>query len=234
MHQDNLDLDVLQQQWAERDRKLDVSVRLNRQILREMCIPRARRALWRLGAMLAAGSLFWLTIVVWLGMYIGRYGSALRFLWPGVFLEVLALSALAGLIVQIGWALSVKYDQPVARIQKRLETLRMFRLRYVQGICVAMILTWAPILIIVWKVFFGTDAYRLYGVSGIVWNVLIGFAPGLACVLLWVSVSRKYGRRIGDSAFSRRFMRDIGGYNLNTAAGFLATLAKFEDENDQG
>lgn len=34
--------------------------------------------------------------------------------------------------------------------------------------------------------------------------------------------------------FGRRFMRDIGGYNLNAAADFLATLAKFEDEGDKG
>jgi hypothetical protein len=36
---------------------------------------------------------------------------------------------------------------------------------------------------------------------------------------------------IFGSALGQRFMRDIGGYNLNAAADFLATIAKFQDEN---
>lgn len=234
MVENHLDLDVLKQKWADNDRRLDASLRLNRQMLRETYTTRARHALWRLAAMLAAGSFFWLAVIVSLGIFMSRYGSMPRFLWPAIALDAFAISALAGLNVQIGLALNVKYDQPIAEIQKRLETLRMFRLRYVQGICLTMTLTWGPVVIVLMKGLFGVDTYRLFGTSWILWNVLVGLALGFGLLVLWIWVSKKYGGRIGSSAFGRRFMRDIGGYNLNAAADFLATLAKFQKENDNG
>jgi hypothetical protein len=51
-----MELDELRQKWLEHDRKLDTSIRLNRQLLREAYTRKARFALWRLGAMLVAGS----------------------------------------------------------------------------------------------------------------------------------------------------------------------------------
>jgi predicted permease len=234
MVEDHLDLDVLKEQWADNDRKLEASLRLNLQMLREMYTTRARHALWRLAAMLTAGSFFWLAVIISLGTFMARCGWTPRFLWPAVVLDIFAIAALIGLNAQIGLALNINYDQPIVEIQRRLEKLRMFRLRYTQGICLTMTLTWAPIVIVLLKGLFGMDAYRLFGTSWILWNVLFGLALGLALVALWIWLSKKYGSRIGGSAFGRRFMRDIGGYNLNAAADFLATLAKFQDENGNG
>jgi hypothetical protein len=230
MQENNLEMDVLKEKWADNDRRLEASLRLNRQMLREMYSTRARHALWRLGAMLAAGSCFWLAVIISLGAFMGKYGSAPRFLWPAVALDVFAIAALVGLNVQIGLTLNIKYDQPVAEIQKRLEALRMFRLRYAQGICLTMTLTWGPIVIVVLKGFFGLDAYRLFGTTWIAWSALFGLALGVALIILWVWLSKKYESQISNSAFGRGFMRNIGGYNLNVAADFLAILGKFEDE----
>jgi hypothetical protein len=59
---------------------------------------------------------------------------------------------------------------------------------------------------------------------------LFGLALGVALIILWVWLSKKYESQISNSAFGRGFMRNIGGYNLNVAADFLAILGKFEDE----
>jgi hypothetical protein len=230
MQQDELELDVLKAKWTDNDRRLDACLRLNRQLLREAYTRRARRALWRLGAMLAVGSFSLLAVIVSLGAFMGKYGSMPRFLWPAVALDMFAIAALVGLNAQIGLALNVDYNRPIAIIQKRLEALRKFRLRYSQAICLTMTLTWAPLVIVALKGFFGVDAYRLFGTTWIVWNALFGLAFAVALILLWIWLSKKHGGRISDSAFGRRFMRDIGGYNLNAAADFLATLAKFEEE----
>ena len=37
-----MDLDILKEKWVEYDRRLDVSIRLNRQLLREVYTRRAR------------------------------------------------------------------------------------------------------------------------------------------------------------------------------------------------
>jgi hypothetical protein len=222
-----MELDELKAKWAEHDRKLDQSLRLNRQLLRDLYTRRARFALWRLAAMLAFGSLFTLVVIVSLGRFIAQNWSMPRFAGPAIVLDLLAIATLAALNAQIGLALNINYNQPIAVIQKRLETLRKFRIRYIQAIFLLATLTWTPIFIVVMKASLGWDVYRLFDTTWIVGNVAFGFL--ILAVGLWLG--RRYGNRMSNSAFGQRFLRDLAGYNLNAASGFLTTLAEFEKEN---
>src|SRR5580658_3345110 len=165
-----MELDELKEKWAEHDRKLDESIRLNRQLLRDMYTRRARFALWRLAAMLAAGALCMLAIIVSLGRFIAQNWSMPRIAWPAIVLDVLAIATLAALNAQIGLALNINYNQPIAVIQKRLETLRKFRIRYIQAIFLLATLTWTPLFIVVMKGSLGWDVYRLFDTTWIVGN----------------------------------------------------------------
>jgi hypothetical protein len=158
-----------------------------------------------------------LMVIVWLGYFISQAWSSPRFAWPAVALDLMAISLLALLIAQVALSLTIDYNQPVGAIQKRLERLRKVRVRYVQGIFLFAVLAWMPLFILVMKVFLGVDVYRSFPTSWIVTNVAFGFAA-LAIGIWW---SRKYGSR---------FLRELAGYNLNAASGFLATLAEFEKE----
>ncbi len=109
-----MELDELKVKWAEHDRKLDESIRLNRQLLRDSYTRRAKFALWRLAAMLAAGSIFMLVVIVSLGRFIAQNWSMPRFAGPAVVLDLLAIATLAALNAQIGLALNINYNQPVA------------------------------------------------------------------------------------------------------------------------
>src|SRR5580704_9528004 len=171
-----MELDELKERWAEHDRKLDESIRLNRRLLRDMYTRRARFALWRLAAMLAAGALCMLAIIVSLGRFIAQNWSMPRIAWPAIVLDVLAIATLAALNAQIGMALNINYNQPVAVIQKRLETLRRFRIRYTQAICLTTALTWAPVFIVLMKVFLGVDVYLVFGTTWILTNIAFGLA----------------------------------------------------------
>jgi len=212
-----MELDELKERWAEHDRKLDESIRLNRRLLRDMYTRRARFALWRLAAMLAAGALCMLAIIVSLGRFIAQNWSMPRIAWPAIVLDVLAIATLAALNAQIGLALNINYNQPIAVIQKRLETLRKFRIRYIQAIFLMATLTWVPIFIVL---------TRLFDTAWVVANVVFGFL--VLGIGVWVV--RRYGDRLSNSAFGQRFLRDLAGYNLNAASGFLATLAEFEKD----
>jgi hypothetical protein len=213
-----MELDELKEKWAEHDRKLDESLRLNRQLLRDSYTRRAKFALWRLAAMLAAGSIFMLVVVVSLGRFIAQNWSMPRIAWPAIVLDVLAIATLAALNAQIGLALNINYNQPIAVIQKRLETLRKFRIRYIQVIFLLATLTWVPIFIVL---------TRLFDTAWVVANVAFGFL--VLAIGVWVA--RRYGNRMSNSAFGQRFLRDLAGYNLNAASGFLTTLAEFEEDH---
>ncbi len=217
-----MELDELKAKWAEHDRKLDQSIRLNLQLLRETYARRTRFALWRLAAMLAAGALFTLPIIAALGRFIAVNWLKPRFVWPAVVLDLMAIAVLAALTAQIGLALSIDYSQPVAAIQKRLETLRKLRIRYIQWICLTVALTWAPIFIVLMKVFRGVDVYLLFGIQWIVINVAIGVA--VLALVAWVF--HRFASRM-----SPRFLKELAGYNLNAASGFMATLAEFEQDH---
>jgi hypothetical protein len=219
-----MELDELRTKWAEHDRKLDVSIRLNRQLLRETYGRRARFALWRLAAMLALGSIVTLPIIGVLGGFIAKNWAAPKFAIAGIVLDAAAIAALGALIAQMGLALSINYNQPVAVIQKRLETLRKFRIRYAQAIFLISPLLWAPIFMVAMKGLFGLD------VVSSLRAFLINVAPGLGFLAVGLWLARRFGARMAGTTFGQRFLRDLAGYNLNAASGFLATLAEFEEE----
>lgn len=217
-----MDLDELKQRWMEHDRKLETSIRLNRQLLRDTYTRKARFALWRLGAMLAAGSVILLAFIAGLGVFIRQNWGMPEFVWPAAVLDVFAIATLACLILQIALALDVDYDQPVAVIQKQLERLRKIRIRYIQGVCLGMTLTWAPIFMVVMKAAFGVDVWRTFDRTWLVENVLIG----LAVIPVGIWLARKLATRL-----NQRFLNELAGVNLTAASRFLADLARFEEED---
>jgi len=222
-----LDLDEMKQRWAEHDRKLDVSIRLNRQLLNATHLNGARSRLHRLAAFLGLEAAIQLAVVVVLGSFIYDNIAQVRFVLPAVALDAFAIAILGAMIRQIVGALQVDYDRPVAAIQKQLAELRVFRIRYVQGIFLMATLAWTPLLIVALKGLLGLDAYRLFGATYLLCNVLAGLA--VIPVGLWLS--RKFSASMGRSPFIQRLMRDLAGYNLNAATGFLEKLSEFEGEN---
>jgi hypothetical protein len=220
-----MELDEWKEKWEEYDRKLDESLRLNRRLMRESYTARARWALWRLAGMLVLGSILMLAVIVWLGRFIAANWPAARFTVPAMLLDGVAIAALAALNAQIGMALNINYNQPVTAIQKRLEMLRRFRVRYAQAIFLLMTLTWTPIFIVAMKAL-DVDVYRTFDTGWLVANV----AFGLAVLVVGLWLARRYGARFRNTAFGERLMRDLGGQNLNAASAFLAMLAQFEKE----
>src|ERR1700685_2045801 len=171
-----MELDELKEKWAEHDRKLDLSIRLNQRLIRDAYTRRAKVALWRLAAMLALGSIAMLPVIVFLGAFTAKNWAMPRFTIPAILLDIAAIAALAALNAQIGMALNIDYTQPIAAIQKRLEMLRKFRIRYIQAIILTSALLWAPMFIVVMKAFLGADVYRLFGTAWMVTNVAFGLA----------------------------------------------------------
>jgi hypothetical protein len=218
-----LDLDEMKQIWAQHDQKLDESIRLNRQVLSTLNLKSARSALQRLMVGLALEALAWLAIVIALGGFIYDHGGTLRFALPGIAADLYAIGMLAGAIRQIVAAQGIEYGQPVAAIQKRLEAMRVLRIRITQWALLAGVVVWAPFAIVIGKVLFRIEDYSQ------VWlwaNVV--FALSLIPFALWVS--KRFADRMHHSPFLQRAMRDIAGQNLMAAKDFLARLSQFGND----
>jgi hypothetical protein len=221
-----MELDALKEMWAEHDRKLDLSIRLNRQVLSGTKLNRARSAMQRLAASLGVEAAIQLGVVVLLGSFIGDHIRTPRFALTGAVLDVFAIAILIALIQQIVLALRIDYDQSIIAIQRQLAALRLLRVRYTLWILVAAPLIWTPLFIVAMKAFWGLDAFHIFGAAFLAANLLFG----LAVILLAIGASRKFGGRMGRSPVLQVIMRTLAGYNLNAATSYLAALSDFEKE----
>jgi len=219
-----LDLDEMKEKWAEHGKKLDESMRLNRQVLSTLNLKGTRSALQRMTAWLALEGAAWLAIVIALGGFTYEHSGALRFALAGAAVDLFAIGMLAATIRQIVAARKIDYGNPVAAIQKQLEEMRVLRIRVTQWGLLAGAVVWAPLAIVVCKALFGLDDYS----PAWLWaNVLFG----LSLIPLVVWVSKRFGETMGHSPFLQRLMQDIAGHNLSAAEAFLASLAQFENQN---
>lgn len=221
------EMDDLQQMWAAYDRKLDTNIRLSRQLLLAANLNRLRTPLRRMAFFVGIEAVIQLAVVMALGSFLFDHIAAPRYALPAAVLDIFAIAILAIMIRQIALALDVDYGKPIAAIQKQLTELRVLRIRYLQGIFLVSTLIWTPLLIVALKGFWGLDAYQLFGAPYLASNVLLG----LAVIPLGIWLAKTFGDRMGRSPVVQRIMRDLAGYNLNAAAGFLASLSQFESES---
>jgi len=221
-----MELDELKQKWAEHDCKLEVNIRLTRQLLTATKMNRARSALQRMAVFLALESVVALALVIVLGSFIGDHIAMVRFAVPAAALDLFEIATLIVLIQQIRLALYIDYSNPVAAIQKQLESLRMLHIRHFQWTLLLAPLLWTPLLIVALEGFLRVDPYKTVGAAYLLANLLFG----LAIIPLAIWLSKKFGHRMDRSPKIQWLMKELAGYNLNTASDFLATLSEFEEE----
>jgi len=215
------DLDDMKQVWAEHDRKLDESIRLNRQLLSRENLSGARSELQRLAVLLGMEAAGWFLIMLLLGNFIYENIGAIRLASAAAALDVYAIGMFAALIRQMAAIRQIDYDGPVTAIQKQVGALRVLRIRTTQRALLAGTVVWAPFAIVICNVLFGIESYNLAWLGA---NVVFG----LSLIPLAIWVSKRFSDRMDNSRFIQQLMNDIAGYNLNAAEGFLIRLSEFE------
>lgn len=224
-----MELEDLKRRWEDQDRKLDAIVRLNTGLLRESKLGKTATALGRLAGLLLVGLLLDLGVALWLGSFLAEQLSEMRFLLPGAGL-LLGLIALAiANVRQLVAIRQVDYAAPIVAIQRRLESLRVERLRAVKWTLLLAPLAWTPLLIVTLKDLLGVDAYATFGAPWLTANLAFGLV--VIAFALWIS--RRYADRMERAPFVQRLMRNIAGHNLAAAATFLGSLAEFEREESR-
>lgn len=219
-----LDLDEMKEKWAELDRKLDVNIRLNRQLLNATKLNQTRSSLKRVAVYLGVELAMWVVIIGALGNFIYDHISQPQFVVPAVALDVYSIGMVILLGRQIAAALQIDYGKPIATIQRQIEALRVLRIRNTQWAVLAGLVVWVAFMIVIFQVLFGVDIYE----PAWVWS---NVAFGLALIPLSIWVSKKFGDRMDRSPIIQGIMGSLAGYNLNAAVGFLATVAEFERES---
>ena len=216
-----MELDDFKTRWAEQDRRIDESLRISRQLLSETRLSQSQMALRRAGWLTAAHAALWLICLLALGSFGYDHRGEARFLAPAIVVGVYAIGMLHTLIRQMALGARVDYGEAVAEIQRRLEELRILRIRTTQWAVLVGLTVWVPALIVVVRGVWDVDLYRSVSTAWIAANI----AFGLGCIPAVVWMARRYGSQWGAM---QQIARDLAGKNLNAAVAFLGTLREWE------
>jgi hypothetical protein len=215
------DLDEMKNLWIARDKNLDESIRLNRELLSSANLRKARSAPQRMAVLLSLEAVAWFAIVGFLGSFIYHHLGTFRLALSGLALDVYAIAMLAATVRQIVAIRQIEYGRPIAALQKQIEMLRVLRIRITQWALLGGTIVWAPFVIVTGKAFLGVD------VDNAAW-LWANVAFGLCLIPLALWLSKAFGERMGRFPWIRRVMNDLAGHNLNAAADFLQKLSQFD------
>jgi hypothetical protein len=216
-----LDLDEMKQVWTAYDKKLDESIRLNRELLSFATLNKARSASQRMALLLILEAVVWFAIVGSLGSFIYHHIGTLRLSLSGFALDLYAIAMLAATVRQIVAIGKIEYGGPIAAMQKQIEMLRVLRIRITQWALLGGTIVWAPFVIVTGKAYFGLNVVN----APWLWANVV-FALCLIPLALWLS--KAFGGSMGRFPLIQRVMNDLAGRNLNAAAEFLSRLSQFE------
>lgn len=222
-----MELDDLKDRWNDYDRKLDASLRLNTRVLREVGLDRVGSSLKRLTRVIVFELLMGLVAAVALGSFIADHLGEMRFLAPAVALDLFVLYFIGWTIRQWVALAGLDYGEPVVEIQRKVELLRIDRIRMTKWVFLLSPLLWIPLLIVGVEGLVGLNAYALFDTAWLVAN----FVFGLAVIALALWVSRRYAHRLQDSPLAGRVADALADRSLDDAARFLGSLSSFEREN---
>jgi hypothetical protein len=217
------DLDEMKEVWTANDKKLDQSIRLNRELLNAATLSKARSATQRMSWALGLEAVIWFAMIVSLGSFISHLAATLRLSLSAAALDIYAIAMLAATVRQIVALRKIDYSRPVTAIQKQLEMLRVLRIRITQRALLGGTVVWAPFLIVAARAFLGLD------ILNSLW-LWVNVAFGLCLIPLAVWLSKVFGERMGRFPFIQRVMNDLAGRNLNAASEFISKLSEFEAE----
>jgi hypothetical protein len=217
------DPDEMKEVWRAYDKKLDQSIRLNRDLLNAGTLSKAHSAAQRMSWALGLEAVMWFVMIVSLGSFISHHVRTLRLSLSAAALDIYAIAMLAATIRQIVALRKVDYSRAVTSIQKQLEMLRVLRIRIMQRALLGGTVVWAPFLIVAARAFLGLD------IVNSLW-LWVNVTFGLCLIPLAVWLSKVFGERMGRFPFIQRVMNDLAGRNLNAASEFISKLSEFEAE----
>jgi hypothetical protein len=220
-------LQDLKDEWESRDRQLAEAIRLNAALLRETYLDKQRAEVMKRSPFGKFQFAIWIATLALLGAFIARHIAEPRFLIPALLLDGWTLAMGIAAIRQGRAMRELDFGEPPIVLQKKLEMLRIARLRTFRwGFLSGQVLWYVPFLIILFRALLGVDLYAVseFMPRFMAWNV----AGGLAFIPLAIWLSKRYGAGLERSTLGRHLLDSLAGRDVATAREFLARLARFE------
>jgi hypothetical protein len=221
-----MELEEIKALWTQSNRELEASMRLNSVLLRQSNLRTAdtstrrfTRGIWLELIVNAVG-------LVLLGSFAGDHFRQPQFFIPAAVLGVYGIALLNDGVRQLIAAHALDFDEPVIVIQKKLEQLRIRRIRTILWTLLLGPLMWVPLLVVTLRGLFGVNLYAALSPEWLVANALFGLAVIPSAIFL----ARRYGSLLAVYTPMRRLADEIAGRSLSRAFDSLDALRRFEAE----
>lgn len=221
-----MELDDLKTAWRELDRRLDSNHALNLRVLKEMKLDRMHSTLRRLAGLLVYELISGVVATLLVGSFLARHFREMKFAFPGVVLDAVALFTIVASIRQLAALGCIDYSAPVLALQHKLAGLRASRVRMTCWLLLLSPLLWTPLAIVVAQGLFGFDIYRGIGSAWIALNL----ALGLAVIPLAIWIARRHAEQVSGSPLLNHVSDAIAGRSLAAARAHLEEIRRFQDE----
>jgi hypothetical protein len=222
-----MNLDILRTEWAERDAKLDAALRINTRMLREMLVAKGAGEIRKHIPFGFFSIAFWAFTLACTGVFLFNHAGELRFFLPALLIFVWTLVMGVVSLMQRTAMRDLDYGQPTLVVQKRLEELRIGRLRAFQwAFLTGQIVWWVPFFIVVLRAL-GADLYTSEWMRQF---MAMNVAAGLLFIPLALWGTRLVTRRYGNATAFRKLADGIAGNDIVVARDFLSKLRNYEQE----
>jgi len=121
---------------------------------------------------------------------------------------------------------AIDFGGPILSSQKQLEAIRIAEIRATKWTLLLAPLAWTPFMVVVFQGLFHVDVFATFPVKWLIGNIVFG----LIVIALERWISYRYAERLRNSPRLQRWMRDLNGYNLQAAVGFMRRASEFEEE----
>jgi hypothetical protein len=180
---------------------------------------------------LALGIVIGLVLQVILGAVIYNHLPLLHFVLAAGIIYLFALDQTIFLIYHLRKVLQLNYDAPIIDIQKRVERIKIHRIRILMVTRFSYALLWVPVLIVGAEILIGVDLYAYLNGMWLLIQVLIGFIfIGFGAWLSKRFVDQKITSPFLSKVVNNTTINDFTGRSLVSAMTFLRDIEAFEQE----
>lgn len=123
-----MQLEQLQQQWQQLDQKLDHSLALQNELMRQVVIQPTRRRLHRLAVWPVIDLVFGIVVALLTGSFLAGHWPDGRLVLPAGTVMIGAIALVISSICQLNCVAELDWSGPVADIQRSLEQLRIMKI----------------------------------------------------------------------------------------------------------
>src|SRR5579863_4489672 len=148
-----MELDEIKERWAQSNRRLEASMRLNTMLFAQQNLNRADTSLKRLSREIGFELLLNVVAVALLGAFAANHAGTPRLLVPAVMLDIYAVALVIAGARQLAAIGSIDYDEPAVIIARQLAALRLARIRTTLWTLLFAPLMWLPLCIVGFALF---------------------------------------------------------------------------------